>query len=123
MDAKRSDSNTASAEGPEFPQARTDDESFSWLEEITEKVPPLKNDRGDRWPMVLGDDGGGFEPLSAEVHQAMLARGIVQHIRMETGMIETARAIQEAGAPVIMVQGASGTWRYAMGGPESEWAH
>jgi hypothetical protein len=117
------DSDRASAAAPDFPKTGSDEEGFSWLREITEEVPPLKNDRGGRWPMVLWDDGGGLEPLSVEVHQAMLARGIVQHIRMDTGMIETAKALQAAGAPVIMVQGSSGTWRYQMGGPESEWAH
>ncbi len=110
------------AEEPVYPKTGSVEEGFSWREEIAGKIPPLEHDRGERWPMILWDSVG-FEPLSAEVHQALLARGIVQHIRMETKMIATAKALQEAGAPVVMVQGASGTWRYQMGGAESEWAH
>ena len=110
---------SALAEEPDFPKTGFDEEGFSWLEEITEESTRLRNDRGERWPMILWDSVG-FEPLSAEVHQAMLARGIVQHIRMDTKMIATATALQDAGAPVIMMQGSGGTWRYEMGG---EYAH
>ena len=112
----------AGAEAPLYPTAGPDPDGFSWLEEITERMPPLTHDRGDRWPIIMWE-GVGFEPLSAEIHQAMLARGLVQHIHMDTKMIETARALQEAGAPVIMMQGGGGTWRYSLGGPESEWEH
>ena len=112
----------ALAEEPDFPKTGPDEEGFSWLQEIVEKIPPLRNERGGRWPMILWDCGG-LEPLSLEVHQAMLARGLVQHIRMDTAMIATARAIQEAGGPVIMMEGRGGTWRYGLAGDESEWAH
>ena len=60
------------------------------------KLPPLKHDRGDRLPMILWE-GVSFEPQDEQVYKHMLARGLIQHIRMDEKMIPTAQAIQKAG--------------------------
>ena len=111
----------SSAEEPEYPRKSGEDVG-SWLEEITGNIPPLRHDRGDRWPLILWE-GVGFDPLAPEVHAALLERGIVQHVRIDTAMIATAKAIQKAGGPVILMEGRGGTWSYELGGDESEWAH
>ena len=43
--------------------------------------------------------GVGFAPLAADQIQMLLARGLTQHLRLDQGMIDAARALQEAGSP------------------------
>ena len=99
-----------------------DDGKWSLYEEILARVPPLKNDRGGRWPMIMWD-GVSFEPQPREVYEQLLARGLLQHIRMDDKMIPTAKALQEAGSPVIMMQGAGGPWPASVAGDTKNWAH
>ena len=95
---------------PIYPKKNADEKKTSVLEEIR-KIPPLKNDRGNRRPMIMWE-AVSFEPQAAEVYQALLARGLTQHVQMDAKMIETAKALQGAGAPVIMMQGAGGPFGY-----------
>jgi len=96
--------------------------SFSWLETIQKEVPALQHDRGTRWPMILWQ-AGPFELQSPETYKALLARGLTQHILLDEKMIPVAKALQDAGSPVIMMQGEAGTWPSSLAGDPKEWAH
>jgi len=109
---------SAAGEPPIYPVKKTDEPKFSLLDEIM-KIPPLKHDLGGRWPMIMWE-GVSFEPQPAEVYQALLARGLTQHIRLDAKMIETAKCLQAAGSPVIMMQGAGGPFGYDQG---PDWQH
>ena len=110
------------AEPPLYAHQEKPAPSFSWLDEINKQVPVLKNERGSRWPMILWQ-AGPFEPQSPEIYQALLARGLTQHIHPDEKMIPIAKALQDAGSPVIMMQGEGGTWPSSLAGDPKEWAH
>ena len=72
--------------------------------------------------------GVGFAPLDADQIQMLLARGLTQHLRLDKSMIDAAKALQEAGSPVIFMQGDAGSWPYslaadssALGAPIRRW--
>ena len=91
-------------------------------ERLIKHLPPLRHARGRRWPMILWS-GGSFEPQPKEITMALLARGLAQHIQLDTNMLPSAQALQAAGAPVIMVQGAAGAWPASLAGAPELWAH
>ncbi len=95
---------------------------FSWYDTVLERIPPLKNPRGDRWPLIAWE-GFSFQPQPPEYYRQLLRRGLTQHIRLEAGMIETALAIQRAGSPVIAMEGASGAFPASLAGEPAAWAH
>ena len=95
---------------------------FSWYDAVLEKIPPLKHSRGSRWPLIAWE-GFSFKPQPTEYYSQLLRRGLTQHIRMETGMIETALAIQAAGSPVISMEGGSGPFPASLAGEPETWAH
>ncbi len=95
---------------------------FSWLEQIIANVPPLIHDRGDSFPMILWE-AGPLTPQTLETYQALLARGLTQHIRPDESMIPTALALKAAGSPVIMMQGIGGNWPASLAGTPAAWAH
>jgi hypothetical protein len=78
---------------------------FSWHEAVVKNIPPLKHARGSRWPLIAWENFS-TEPQRPEFYQALLARGIAEHIRLEPKQIDTALAIQRAGSPVIVLEGA-----------------
>lgn len=82
-------------------------------------LPPLQHSRGNRWPLVLWDDGGSPAGLAPATVQKLLARGIVPHVRLSRDWIPVARAIQAAGAPVVVLEGRAGVWPYDL---EPDWA-
>lgn len=82
-----------------------------WYETITAGLEPLDHDRGHRWPLVLWH-GVGYEPLDPGQIKALMDRGIVQHLRLRRTDAEAARALTDAGAPVILMEGAGGAWPY-----------
>jgi hypothetical protein len=92
------------------------------LDEIGRTVPKLRHARGSRWPMIMWQ-AGPFEPQAPEVYQELLARGVTQHIRLDEAMIPTARALQAAGSPVIMMEGKGGNYPYSAAGDPAEWRH
>jgi len=100
---------------------KEDTKGFSWIEEF-KKIPPLKHDRGDRWPMILWECVS-YEPSPPEVYKMLLARGLTQNIRMDAKMIPTAKALQAAGSPVIMMNGEGGARPYSLAGKPEVWAH
>lgn len=84
---------------------------IDWYHTLVRDLPRLRHDRGDRWPLVLWQ-GVGFDPLTPRQIKALLERGIVQHLRLRTPDIEAARALQAAGAPVMLMEGAGDAWPY-----------
>jgi hypothetical protein len=95
---------------------------FSWHEAVVKHIPPLKHARGSRWPLVMWENFS-TAPQKPEFYQALLARGIAEHIRLDPKLIDTALAIQRAGSPVIVIEGASGTFPASLAGDPSLWAH
>jgi hypothetical protein len=110
------------AEPPEYAVKVADAKPVKIIDEILAKVPPLTHERGQRWPMILWE-AGPFEPQPVAHYQALLARGLTQHIQMDAKHLEVAKAIQEAGSPVIMMQGQGGPWPGQLAGPREAWAH
>lgn len=96
--------------------------AFSWYDNILEKIPPLKHPRGSRWPLIAWE-GFSFQPQPPEYYHQLLRRGLTQHIRLDTGMIDTALAIQAAGSPVIAMEGRSGAFPASLAGDSAVWAH
>lgn len=89
---------------------------------LIKHIPPLRHARGQRWPMIMWS-GGTFDPQPKETYQALLARGLTQHIQLDAKMLSTAKALQAAGSPVIVVQGAGGPWPASLAGTPELWAH
>lgn len=110
------------AEPPGYAQREKPADSFSWLGEIEKNVPPLKHVRGDRLPMILWE-AGPLEVQSPEIYKMLLARGLTQHIHMDEKMIPIAKALREAGSPVIMMEGQGGRWPSSLAGPPEAWQH
>jgi hypothetical protein len=107
-----------SAEPPDLPR-KTEGKRPALLDRLKTDVPPLKHPRGNRWPMILWECLS-FDPQPPEAYKALLDRGLTQHIQMDEKMIPTARAIQQAGSPVIMMQGSGGAWPYDQA---ASWTH
>lgn len=95
---------------------------FSWYEAVLEKIPRLRHDRGSRWPLITWE-GFSTEPQEPKFYRQLLERGLAQHIRLDPKMIDTALAIQRAGSPVIVMEGASGVFPASLAGEPSTWAH
>ncbi|MDP6438094.1 MAG: hypothetical protein QGH74_00500 [Candidatus Brocadiia bacterium] len=95
------------------------------VEEIEKRVPPLEHERGGRWPMIMfyNGEGIGLDPLPHQRIRMLLDRGLTQHIVLDEKMIPTALALQEAGSPVIMVEGRGGPWPAREAGDPELWAH
>ena len=68
-------------------------------------------------------EGVSFEPQPKQVYIDLLQRGLTQHIRLDEKMIPTAKLLQEAGSPVIMMEGGGGTWPANLAGDPKEWQH
>ena len=107
---------------PSAPARVEEIDSVPWIEVIEKEIPPLQNKLGDRWPMIAWHSVG-MEPLAREQIEMLLDRGLIQHLRMEKRYIEAAKALQEAGAPVIFMQGEAGSWPYSLAADSSRWAH
>nr|CRH06533.1 Protein of unknown function [Candidatus Magnetococcus massalia] len=86
----------------------------NWQDVIRNRISPLCHERGERWPLIFWKSGG-YTPLAREEVNMMLARGIIQHIPMTIEMIPTAKALQEHGAPVIIMENKMGEGPYALG--------
>jgi len=91
-----------------------------WRANFDKVLPPLQNARGERWPLVLWH-GVGFEPLAPPRARALLARGLVQHLRLRRADIEAARVLRDAGAPIVLMEGAGGAWPYDTVGDDKSW--
>jgi hypothetical protein len=96
--------------------------TFSWHETVLKTIPPLKHERGSRWPLVTWE-GFSAEPQKLPFYQELLKRGLTQHIRLDLKWIETALALQRAGSPVIVIEGSGGVFPASLAGEPSIWAH
>jgi hypothetical protein len=112
----------ASGEEPLYAKRGPQQKDFAWLPAIIEHVPPLKHERGNRLPMILWELGP-FTPQPLATYRALLARGLTQHIQLDTNHIAIAQALQAAGSPVIMMQGEGDPWPWQLAGDPKEWAH
>lgn len=92
------------------------------LQQILGHVPALKHERAGRWPMILWECGE-FKPQPPDHYRQLLARGLTQHIQLDTNHIPVALALRAAGSPVIMMQGAGGPWPAQLAGHATNWAH
>ncbi len=103
------------------PRERVEElDSMPWIEVIEKEIPPLKNKLGNRWPMIAWHSVG-MEPLAKEQIHMLLDRGLTQHLRMDENMSAAAKALQEAGSPVIFMQGQAGSWPYSLAADSSRW--
>ncbi len=100
--------------------------SLPWIGTIAKEVPPLKNDPGNRMPMIMWH-GVGFETLRPDQIEILKRRGLCQHLQLEESMIPAAKALMAAGMPVILMEGRSDSWPYSLAdeikGPPGDWAH
>ncbi len=90
-----------------------------WIDVIAREIPPLKNDPGDRMPMIMWH-GVGFQPLEVSEIEVLRARGLCQHLQLSESMIPAAKALQQAGMPVILMEGRTDSWPYSL---VQDWAH
>ena len=84
-----------------------------WIETIAKEVPPLRNNPGNRMPMIMWH-GVGFEVLQPDQIEILKRRGLCQHLQLEELMIPAAKALAEAGVPVILMEGRSDSWPYSL---------
>ncbi len=120
-------SNSGIAEPPIFPTRTAPTralelKSTAWLELIEREVPELRNAVGDRLPMIMWH-GVGFEPLQAHQIDTLRKRGLCQHLQLDAAMIPAALALQDAGMPVILMQGRTDAWPYSLAERKEDWAH
>jgi hypothetical protein len=95
---------------------------FSWHAAVLERIPPLRHARGSRWPLIAWE-GFSTAPEEPDFYRQLLDRGLAQHIRLDSRQIETALAIQRAGSPVIVLEGASGAFPADLAGEPEAWQH
>jgi hypothetical protein len=107
---------------PEYARVVSNEPARPVVEQILAEVPTLKHERGTRWPMILWECGD-FAPQPPERYRQLLARGLTQHLQLNTNHIPAALALQAAGSPVILMQGAGGPWPAQLAGAAPNWAH
>lgn len=97
-----------------------------WIETIEREITPLRHRIGGRLPMIMWH-GVGFQPLSTAEIDMLRARGLCQHLQLDDSMIPAARALADAGAPIILMEGRTDSWPYSLtdlhGGKPGDWAH
>ena len=57
------------------------------------------------------------------MYEALLARGVTQHVQLDKTHIPKALALQAAGSPVIVMEGQGGRWPATLAGDVSVWGH
>jgi hypothetical protein len=92
-----------------------------WAAHITRVAPPLEG-RRPRWPIILWENGP-FTPQPQATYEALLARGVTQHVTLDPAHLPVARAVAAAGSPVVMMEGMGGTWPAELGGAREVWQH
>lgn len=105
-----------------YPERRDASVPFDWTATLLSQVPPLKHERGQRWPMILWE-AGPLHLQRPQFYKDLLARGLTQHIHLDAALIPIARALQDAGSPVIIMEPQGGTYPASMAGDPSQWAH
>jgi hypothetical protein len=113
---------SAAAEPPLYAERSSEASEENRLQAYVQRVPELEHERGDRFPMIMWG-GIGFEKRPPADYRKLLARGLTQHVRMDPKMLPTAKALQVAGSPVIMMAGKAGRWPYKLAGEREAWRH
>lgn len=90
-----------------------------WIDVIEREITPLKNDPQDQLPMIMWH-GVGFQTLSVHEIEILRSRGLCQHLQLAESMIPAAKALQQAGAPVILMEGRTDSWPYSLA---KDWMH
>ena len=96
--------------------------STPWIEIIEREIPKLTHDHGNRLPMIMWY-GVGYEPLSPEEIRVLTDRGLTQHLPMSPSSIEAAKRLQQAGMPVILMEGRTDAWPNSLAGEPTTWQH
>ena len=79
-----------------------------WNRWLLDCVPPLRNDRTGRWPLVFWH-GPQWEGVSDADLKAYAARGMVPTVRLVTDDIPRAQRLQGLGLPVVALEGKGGS--------------
>ena len=93
-----------------------------WIDIIQCEIPALKHNPGQRLPMIMWH-GVGYQPLEKMDIEILRSRGLCQHLPLDTSMIPAALALQNAGMPVILMQGRTDHWPYSLVEDSKDWAH
>lgn len=93
-----------------------------WIETIAAEIPPLTNDSDGHLPMIMWH-GVGFQPLQESELRILRERGLCQHLQVSVSMIESARVLQDAGMPVVLMEGRTDHWPYSLAPDPNDWAH
>ena len=93
-------------------------EEVPWsLQTFLQRVPPLRHDPAGRLPLItwepfrLTPEDTAFDegkPLSDEMYREIGKRGFTQRIPLNEKYIPMALALQQAGLPVVFMEGAGG---------------
>ncbi|OPZ87766.1 MAG: hypothetical protein BWY76_00302 [bacterium ADurb.Bin429] len=84
---------------------------------LLRQIPPLTHDATGRWPVICWEpfittakDNSFWQgtPLPVETYRELLKRGLAATVRLDAKYIPMALAIQQAGMPVIMMEGGGG---------------
>lgn len=98
-------------------------DGLDWRRAILDSVPPLRHRRGRRMPLILWKDGAG-PLLGADTVVEFMARGIVPHCQTSSDWVTAGAALKEAGAPVVLLEGAVSPFPYSLLGDRPEnWKH
>jgi len=104
-----------------YPAPATPAQVIPWNRWLLECVPPLRHERGGRWPLVFWH-GPQWEGVSDADLKAYAARGMVPTVRLVTEDIPRAQHLQRLGLRVIALEGKGGSWPYDQAGDPRLWA-
>jgi len=109
------------AEDGLYPAPPAPAQEIPWNRWLLDCVPPLKHERGGRWPLVFWH-GPQWDGISDADLEAYAARGMVPTVRLVTEDIPRALRLQRLGLPVIALEGKGGGWPYSEAGDAKLWA-
>jgi hypothetical protein len=104
-----------------YPAPPAPAQDIAWNRWLLDCVPPLRHERGGRWPLVFWH-GPQWEGVSDADLKAYAARGMVPTVRLVTGDIPRAQRLQRLGLPVIALEGKGRGWPYDQAGDAKLWA-
>jgi hypothetical protein len=98
-----------------YPAAPAEPASIPWNRWLLDCVPPLRNGRGDRWPLVFWH-GPQWQGITDADLAAFAERGMVPVVRLDRDAIPQALRLQALGLPVIVLEGKRRNWPYDLAG-------
>lgn len=101
--------------------------SRPWIQTIEREVPTLTHHRKVKMPMIMWH-GVGYDPLDPGEIKILRERGLCQHFPLHEAIIPAAKALSDAGMPVVIMEGRSDSWPYTLadeieGQTPGSWAH